>query len=144
MELNNSCLVDMTWTNLRWKPNPVVHFFKRGIITAIFKPFGKLPDWRELLTIYSTLISKQSKTFLNKLLGKALRQQVDGLSCVIVSSRVFQSVTLKYVIITTLLLSKEQDIFTSSLFQLCVYHKKRHKIYHTIFLEETNKTCAYF
>ena len=76
-------------------------------VTLVFNAFGKLSDWRELLTICSTSISGQSKTFLQKLVGKASRQQVDGLSCVTVSSRVFESMTLKRVNIATLLLSKQ-------------------------------------
>ena len=71
-----------------------LRFFKRGLITAVFKDFRKLPDWRELLTNCSTSIFRQSKTFLNKLVGKASSQRVDGLSCVTASSRVFESMTL--------------------------------------------------
>ena len=58
-----------------------LRFFKRGLITAVFKAFGKLPDlttlWRELLTFCNMSTARQSKTFLKRLEGKVSRQQVD-------------------------------------------------------------------
>ena len=51
-------------------------------------------------------IARQSKTFLKRLVGKISRQ-VDGFICVTVSTRVLESMTLKHVIIATLLLPKQ-------------------------------------
>ena len=74
-----------------------------------------MPDWREL-TICSMSIARQSKTFLKRLIGQVSRQQVDGFSCVTVSTRVLESMTLKHAIATLLL--PEQGGSPTSLFKV--------------------------
>ena len=51
--------------------------------------------------------ARQSKTFLKRLVGKVSRQRVDGFSCVTVSTRVLESITLKHAIPATLLLPEQ-------------------------------------
>ena len=52
-------------------------------------------------------IARESKTFLKRLVGTVSRQRVDGFSFVNVSTRVLESMTLKHVIIATLLLPEQ-------------------------------------
>lgn len=70
-------------------------------MTAVFKAFGKMPDWRELLSISS--ISRPLGTVLRRLVGKS-RQQVDELKSETISSSVLSSMGLNCVIPTKLLL----------------------------------------
>ena len=52
-------------------------------------------------------IARQSKTFLKRLVGKVSRQQMDGFSCVTVSTRDLESITLKHAILAKLLLPEQ-------------------------------------
>lgn len=54
-----------------------LYFLGKGLTTAVFRYFGKMPDESESLTLFSTSISKQLKTLLKKLVGRVSKQQVD-------------------------------------------------------------------
>ena len=51
-------------------------------------------------------IARQSNASFKRLVGKVSRQQVDCFSCVTVSTRVLESMTLKHAIATLLLLEQ--------------------------------------
>jgi len=55
-------------------------FFRRGLTTAVFRDFGKVPERSEAFTTSRRSASKQLNTLLKKDVGSVSRAQVDVLS----------------------------------------------------------------
>ncbi len=68
-------------------------FFRRGLTTALFREFGKVPERSEALTTSKRSASKQLSTLLKKDVGSVSREQVDGLRCCTISSKILLSIS---------------------------------------------------
>ncbi len=64
-------------------------FFRRGLTTAIFREFGKVPERSEAFTTSKRSASKQLSTLLKKDVGSVSKELVDGLRCSTISSKIF-------------------------------------------------------
>jgi len=70
-------------------------FFRRGLTTAVFREFGKLPEQSEAFTTSRRSASKLFNTLLKKDVGSASRTQVDILRCCTVSYKIVPSISSK-------------------------------------------------
>ncbi len=64
-------------------------FFRRGLTTAIFREFGKVPERSEAFTTSKRSASKHISTLLKKDVGSVSKELVDGLRCSTISSKIF-------------------------------------------------------
>ncbi len=77
-----------------------LHFFRRGLTTAVFKEFGKVPERSEAFTSKNSA-SKPLSTLLKKDVGSVSREQVDDLRCGTISSKMLLSISSKTDIVTS-------------------------------------------
>ncbi len=70
-----------------------LHFFRRGLRTAVFRKFGKVPERSEAFASSKRSASKQLSTLLEKCVGSVSREQVDDLRCSTISSKMLLSIS---------------------------------------------------
>ncbi len=63
-----------------------LHFFRRGLTSAVFREFEKVPERSEAFTTSKRSASKQLSKLLKKDVGSESRQQDDDLRCCTISS----------------------------------------------------------
>lgn len=78
-------------------------------MAAVFKDVGKMPDCKELLTIWCRSTAIELNIVLKKSEGNMSKQHVEDLRCLTIYSRCFWSITLKCDIVTKLCLGGCRD-----------------------------------